>query len=136
MSEEFEKTINLCLIYSKDLRWMLAKICKNDKLDGLLIPSNNSVPQVMMSQVVKKEVGLEIEPSKWGMVTALQHIEKKWKIDVYVTISEIETINQENFTLISLWDLPDNIHPNLKWLIPLSLDFTMHGSSFNQILMK
>lgn len=137
MDEKFQKTLNLCLIYSKDLTKMLVKKCKHQKLDGLLINSENAgMDQVQISKVIHDELGLEIPPTRWQIVTTLQNIERKWKIDVYLTYSEIETIKNENFELINPLDLPENIHPNLRWLIPLSIDFTVFGSSFNQILMK
>ncbi len=137
MAEEFEKTLNLCLIYSNDLRYLLLKRCKNGKLDALLVDHDKAgLPQVKLSKVINQELGLEIQPSRWQLVTTLQNIEKKWKIDVYLSASEIETIKKDGFELINPTELPEDIHPNLKWLVPLSIDFTVFSSSFNQILMK
>lgn len=137
MEEEFEKTLNLCLIYSNDLKYLLLKKCKNNKLDGLLIQHDiKGIVQVSLSKIIHEELDLKILPTKWQIITTLQNIEKKWKIDVYLTASEIETIKKENFELVDPLNLPDNVHPNLKWLVPLSIDFTIFGSSFNQILMK
>jgi len=137
MSQEFEKTFSLCLIYSKDLNYILLRKVKNDKLDALLIENDGSgIDQVKISKVVHQELNLEIAPTRWQIVTTLQQIEKKWKIDVYLTASEIETINKEGYVLCDPKDLPDNTHPNLKWIVPMSIDFTIFNSSFNQILMK
>jgi len=137
MEEEFKKTLNLCLIYSNDLKYLLLKKCKNNKLDGLLIQHDiKEIVQVSLSKIIYKELNLKILPTKWQIITTLQNIEKKWKIDVYLTASKIETIKKENFELVDPLNLPDNVHPNLKWLVPLSIDFTIFGSSFNQILMK
>lgn len=137
MEEEFKKTLNLCLIYSNDLKYLLLKKCKNNKLDGLLIQHDiKEIVQVSLSKIIYEELNLKILPTKWQIITTLQNIEKKWKIDVYLTASKIETIKKENFELVDPLNLPDNVHPNLKWLVPLSIDFTIFGSSFNQILMK
>jgi hypothetical protein len=137
MADEFEKCINLCLIYSKDLRFLLLKEYKNDKLDAPLVEdTGKGAAQVRISKTIQNELGLEIDPMNWQIVTTLQHIEKKWKIDVYLTVSEIEAVKKEGFVLVNPVKLPDNCHPNLKWLIPMSIDFTIFGSSFNQILMK
>ena len=136
MSEDFEKCFNLCLIYSKDLKSILLKKCTNDKLDGLVIENNSGIDQVQISKLIHDELDLTIDPNRWQIITTLQNIEKKWKMDVYISASEIETIDKDGYELCDPFNLPDNCHPNLKWIVPMSVDFTVFGSSFNQILMK
>jgi hypothetical protein len=137
MAEEFEKCISLCLIYSKDLKHLILKKCKNGKLDGLLVDhEQKGAAQVNLSKILNDTLGLEIPPMRWQIVTTLQNIERKWKIDVYLTVADVETIKHDDFILIDPANLPEECHPNLKWLVPLSIDFTIMGSSFNQILMK
>lgn len=136
MDNDFEKSFCLCLLYSKNLKYILLKRVKNGKLDALLIQSDNNVDQIKLSKIMNKEFNLEIEPTRWQIVTTLQNIDRKWKIDVFLTVAEIDNINKDGFELINPYDLPDECHPNLKWLIPLSIDLTVFASSFNQILMK
>jgi len=136
MSEDFKKNFSLCLIYSKDLKSILLKQVKNDKLDGLLVEVNTGIDQVEMSKIVNTELDLKIDPNKWQIITTLQNIDRDWNIDVYISAIEIETIDKEGYQICDPFDLPDNCHPNLKWLVPMSIDFTIFGSSFNQILMK
>jgi len=137
MADEFETCFNLCLIYSKDLKKILLKRCKNGKLDGLMVSSSSSgINQVEISKLINKELGLEIKPTRWQIVTTMPQVEKKWKIDVYLTAADIDSVSKEGFELIDTSAIPDDCHPNLKWIIPMSIDFTIFGSSFNQILMK
>ena len=137
MADEFETCFNLCLIYSKDLKKILLKRCKNGKLDGLMVSSSSSgINQVEISKLINKELGLEIKPTRWQIVTTMPQVEKKWKIDVYLTAADIDNVSKEGFELIDTSAIPDDCHPNLKWIIPMSIDFTIYGSSFNQILMK
>ena len=136
MSEDFEKCFSLGLIYSKDLKSILLKEVKNDKLDGLIVECASGIDQVEMSKIVNSEFDLKIDPNRWQIITTLQNIDRQWKIDVYIAASEIETIDKEGYQLCDPFNLPDNCHPNLRWLVPMSIDFTIFGSSFNQILMK
>ena len=139
MDPEFTKIINLCLIFSKDLKEILLKKCKNGKWDGLLIDNDESqIETVYLSKIINSEIGLEINPMNWQIVTTLQNIEKKWMINVYMTISEIQKIHKTGFISAEVGFMlsEGDCHPNLKWLIPMAIDFTVFGSSFNQILMK
>jgi len=136
-NKEFQKTINLCLIYSNDIKHLLLKKCSNGKLDGLMVAGGDvGAAPVEISKTIQRETGLTIPPMQWQIITTLQNIDKKWKIDVYLTAADIESINHPDLQLIDPINIPPECHPNLKWLIPLSIDFTVLGSSFNQILMK
>jgi hypothetical protein len=88
-----------------------------------------------MSKIIYDDLNVTIKPTEWRIITTLQNIDKRWKVDVYSTIHNFSII-KDNFEVVNVKDLPSNIHPNLEWLIPLSLDLNMHGSIFNQILMK
>ncbi len=136
MDEKFEQQLNLCLIYSNDLKYLLLKNTKHGKLDGLLVNSGGKISQLELSKMINKELGLKIEPTNWQIVTTLQNINRDWKIDVYLTAAEIANVNKEGFELVNPNNLPENVHPNLKWLVPLSIDLTIFFSGFNQILMK
>lgn len=137
MDTDYEKTFKLCLIYSNDLKNILLRKVDGNKLDGLVIKCpKKGIEEVELSRLLNKELKVEIPPSRWQIVTTLQNIDKKWKIDVFITACDINSISKEGFSVFPTNDLPENCHPNLKWIIPMTLDLTVLGSGFNQILMK
>jgi hypothetical protein len=137
MEPQFEKTYNLCLLYSDDLTKLLLREVKNDKLDALLIEDNGKVAiETELSKIIFKELDLKIEPGKWQLLITLPQIERKWQIRIYVASADISSIDKKGFVEIDPANLPDNCHPNLKWLVPYSLDLTIYRCQFNQVLMK
>jgi hypothetical protein len=136
MIEEFEKCMSLCLIYSDDLKFLMLRPSTGGLLDGILADSNGETIQVELSKLLNSAYGLEIAPGKWKTITTLQNIEKKWKLNVYSVSCNLSKIDTSKCNIVNVDDLPMDIHPNLKWLIPLSLDLTVHHSMFNQTLIK
>ena len=137
MSLTFRYNNILAFIFSKDL----SKILLNkhlDKLDGFYYQQKEKeLSNVDISKNIFEETGLEIKPSSWRLLVSLQNIEKVWKTDILMTIADIEkSLHIEKNTIVTINNIPTNCHPNLRWLLPLAIDPTIHPSIYNQILMK
>jgi hypothetical protein len=133
----FNNYYSLALIFSKDLKQVVLKnTC--GKLDGILV-ENSKIGIAEQELVIKinQEVGLELEPNELRIITSLQNMNKNWKIDIYMLITDLDKIKFDtNIVTMNINKFENNCHPNLSWLIPLCLDGMVHGSIFNQILMK
>ena len=47
-----------------------------------------------------------------------------------------KSLNVEKNITVSIKNIPDNCHPNLRWLLPLAIDPSIYPSMYNQILIK
>ena len=138
MSVESKNYDILSLIFSEHLNFVLLKDNKL-KLDGFLYPietKSEIIDEVFLSKKVSEDTGLKIEPGKWRKVVTLQNIQKIWRIDIVMAVTDLSKRKESSDVIVPINDLPDNCHPNIKWIIPLCLDPTVYGSIFNQILMK
>ena len=137
MSISFNSYFSLAFIFSKDLKQVLLKnTC--GKLDGILVEnSKTGIAEQELIVKINQETGLELEPAELRIITSLSNMNKEWNINVYMVMTDIEKINStKDLIIMETNKIEDRCHPNLKWLIPLCLDISIHGSSFNQILMK
>lgn len=136
MSISFNKNFSLAFVFSTDLSKVLLENVSG-KLDGIIVEnSKDGIAEPELSVKINQVTGLEINPSELRIVTSLPNMNKEWKIDVYMTITNFDKITSKDITKMETSSLEDNCHPSLKWLIPLCLDISVYGSTFNQILMK
>ena len=136
MSISFNKNFSLAFVFSTDLSKVLLENVSG-KLDGIIVEnSKDGIAEPELSVKINQVTGLEINPSELRIVTSLPDMNKEWKIDVYMTITNFDKITSKDITKMETSSLEDNCHPSLKWLIPLCLDISVYGSTFNQILMK
>jgi len=137
VSISFNKNFSLAFVFSADLSKVLLENVSG-KLDGIMTEnSKDGIAEPELSVKINQVSGLKIEPSQLRIVTSLPNMNKEWKIDVYMTMVDIDKIAQnENLIIMETSKIEDNCHPSLKWLIPLCLDISVYGSAFNQILMK
>lgn len=125
----------LVLIFSKDMTKVLLEN-KNNKYDGFFYKNETELQYTEVSKAIKEETGYEINPGDFRNVTNLQNINKIYQTTVLMTIVDLKDIVKENHVVIDVNNIPANCIPQLKWLIPLSIDLTVYGCEFNQILMK
>jgi len=136
VSISFNKNFSLAFVFSTDLSKVLLENVSG-KLDGIIVEnSKDGIAEPELSVKINQVTGLEINPSELRIVTSLPNMNKEWKIDVYMTITNFDKITSKDITKMETSSLEDNCHPSLKWLIPLCLDISVYGSTFNQILMK
>jgi 8-oxo-dGTP diphosphatase len=90
-----------------------------------------------MSREFKEETGVVINAEEW---VQFSHIHRPgfYHLDLYYAHSDlafdVRTIEKEEVHIVKVNNLPENIIPNLQWLIPLALDKEMDFS--NPILMQ
>jgi hypothetical protein len=142
MSKEFQNEFTTLFIFKSDLSGVLLvkntilipytffMFCK-DKLSGITCKKENDQFQFDLEKECKKILDKDIKPDQFILITSLQNIEKNWKINIVATISDFE---HESF--YSIKQLPHNIIPYVSWLVPMCCDLSVHGSQFNQIIMK
>ena len=135
MSSEFKDIFSLIFIFSNNLSKVLLEE-KDKKLDGIIFKNNDKIDVVEISKKINNDINIKIEPNHFRLVLKLQNINKLWLFNIYMSVSEIENIKSEKYKVIDVENIPNNCHPTLKWLLPLSIDITVYRSGFNQILMK
>jgi hypothetical protein len=135
---DFNVNCTLVLLFSDDLQNVLLLSKSSGILDGFFIIENDKeISAVFVTKAINPVLKEKIEPHNLRIVTTLQNIEKKWKIDVYmISVKQDDVILNQDMRWVPIDKLDNTCLPNLKWLIPLSIDSTVYGSSFNQILMK
>ncbi len=130
-------------LFTKDSKYVVLIKKINPKWqEGLLngvggkIEENESSLDAM-SREFKEETGVTIKAEEW---INFSHIHRPgfYHLDLYYAHSElafdVRTIEKEEVHIVEVNNLPKNIVPNLKWLIPLALDKEMDFS--DPILMK
>lgn len=138
MNREFGIHFSMGIIVTKDLKRILLHKCSSGKLDGFVMENSDSdMNTVEFTKAVFDEIDAKIDPKCWQILTRLSNIEKKWAMDVYIAAYDLDNLKlRDDYIIYSTDDLPSECHPNLKWLIPMAIDFTVFGCTFNQILMK
>lgn len=91
---------------------------------GGKIEEGESPVQAMVREC-EEETGVSISENNW---TCYAHLTKPnyFELDVFFAISDLtfsaKTTEKEHVHILKLDDIPNNIIPNLKWLIPMALD--------------
>ena len=135
MSILFKKYFSLAIIFNKDLTKVYLKNV-NGKLDAFLVESNVTGKAVMveLSKKINNSTNLLIKPEDWRNVISLHQIDKS--MSTTVVSSFIDTEDMKDVEILDINNLPDNVIPNLKWLIPLCLDVCVIGSNYNQVIVR
>lgn len=135
---KFSKYYILGLIFSNDLNRVLVSNI-NGKYDGFMIESTNLENDIVQfSKYINKTTNIKIDPKNWELKLTISNIEKKWTIDFYLSLyNKLKDIKpNDSYQLLNTYDLPNNCHPQLKWLIPMAIDPTIYPTKCNQILIK
>ncbi len=118
-------------LFSQDAtRVVLIKKCLPEWQQGLLngvggkIENNESSCDAMVREF-QEETGVFVAHDQWTCYTKIYR-PNYYELDVYYAYSDLayeaKTVEREEVYLIKLQDIPENIIPNLRWLIPLALD--------------
>ncbi len=85
------------------------------------IEEGESSPEAMVREF-KEETGVEIVD--WDLFAKLQGSD--WSVDFYrafgIDLTTLKTTTDEEVLVYPVDQLPSDVLPNLRWLIPLSLD--------------
>jgi hypothetical protein len=135
---DFRTNCILVLLFSEDLKNVLLLKKSDGKHDGFFFLDNKTeISMVHTAKFMNVSLKEKILPHNLRIVTTLQNIDKNWKIDVYmISTKQDNVILHDDMIWFSIDELDNTCQPNLRWLIPLSVDGAVYGSSFNQILMK
>lgn len=82
--------------------------------------------QVAIAREFDEEAGLSTKPEDWKEVGSLNGPDCIVHIFMSIgDISECHTMESEEIYICSVAEIPTNIVPNLRWLIPIMLDDTI-----------
>ena len=78
-----------------------------------------------MTREFAEETGVSIAPAQWTCYACIYR-PNHYHVDVYFAYSElaysVRSVEQEQVKLCKVDELPSNLIPNLRWLIPMALD--------------
>ena len=138
MTVQFESYHTLGLIYSKDLKHVLLHQSSNGLIDGWFYDNQKEkIATVDFTKMIFEKTNLKIDPNQWQIITSLSNIERKWSTDVYIAVCDFDKDTlPEHCHVTEVDNISESCRPHLRWLVPLSIDFSILGCTFNQILMK
>jgi 8-oxo-dGTP diphosphatase len=107
---------NVLLIHKNRPDWQKGKLNgPGGKLE------ENETPHECVSREINEETTLAISPEKWTLVAEL--FAPEWNVKFFGTVhaspTDAKTTTDEKVEWISVKKLPENVIPNLQWLIPL-----------------
>ena len=109
-------TSNVVLIEKKRPEWQCGKL---NGVGGHI--ESGEMPLEAMQMEFLEETGLRV--MDWQLCVNM--VGKDWRVHFYSahgSIARVTTITDEEVVIVPIHNLPDNIIPNLRWLIPLCLD--------------
>lgn len=128
-----EKLERVLLMHKNRPDWQVGKI---NGLGGKIESGESS--KECIAREVEEESGLKIAKEDWIYLGRLNA--RDWYVDVFTyiwtgSLSEAKTITDEQIEWFEVNNLPQNIIPNLGWIIPLVVDRIMHND-FNLISVE
>lgn len=97
----------------------------------------DETPEQAMSREFEEETGVITSSSDWQSFLILIN-PNKYRVYMLFTFSEkfdsVKTVEQEIVSLHHVNSLPENIIPNLAWLIPLSQDHKVMKNNLIEII--
>lgn len=97
----------------------------------------DETPEQAMSREFKEETGVITSSSDWQSFLILIN-PNKYRVYMLFTFSEkfdsVKTVEQEVVSVHDVNSLPENIIPNLAWLIPLSKDNKVMKNNLIEII--
>ena len=136
MGIDFKSYSSVILMFSTNMKDVVL-IEKSGKYDGIVYNDKTKITEVELSKKINNDFNLQIDPYKFRTVVTLQNIDAVRYVTIYMAVTDLEKIKKDTGTIISLVDaIPNNAIPQLKWLIPLSIDSTIYGCECNQLLTR
>ena len=136
MGIDFKSYSSVILMFSTNMKEIVL-IEKSGKYDGIVYNDKTKITEVELSKKIKNDFDLQIDPYKFRTVVTLQNIDAIRYVTIYMAVADLEKIKKDNTVLISSIDsIPDYTIPQLKWLIPMSIDSTIYGCECNQLLTR
>lgn len=132
----FKKYFSLAIVFNDKLNKIYLKNV-NNKLDAFLYETDitQKAPMVLLSQKLVDDHKIIVKPEDWRMVACLNQIDQVVSTNI-VTSYVTEDISYLGVDCYDINSLPNNVIPNLKWIVPLCLDMCVIGSSYNQIIIR
>lgn len=91
---------------------------------GGKVEANETSVEAMVRECVE-ETGVHTQPADWQYFANVFR-ENSYDVDIYFARTDLafsaKTIEAEEIHIIEVAAIPQNIIPNLRWLIPLALD--------------
>lgn len=82
-------------------------------------------PLHAMSREFEEETGVHIAPELWRCYAKIDRPDI-YHLDVFMAVSDLafeaKTVEKEKVVICRVSSLPENLIPNLKWLVPMALD--------------
>lgn len=115
---------HVILIEKKRPSWQRGKL---NGVGGKI--ESGETPHHAMKREFKEETGMCIRRKKWNRMVVL--VGADWKVHFFWAIGKLtnaRTVTDERISICNTKLLPENVIPELRWLIPLCLDKGFCGS--------
>jgi 8-oxo-dGTP diphosphatase len=113
-----ERKKHVALILKNRPDWQSGKF---NAIGGSVETEKAEFPLGAMRREFKEETGLDVD--NWHAFATLED-DRGWKVYFYWAIGEVwacRKTTDEDIKVFRVEDLPENIIPNLRWLIPMAL---------------
>lgn len=126
---------NVVLISKQKPSWQRGFL---NGVGGKIEPGETSL-QAMVREF-EEETGVKTHSDDWSSIASLQET-NGWSVDVFATVAfdedfwSVRTTTDEEIVVVlaRFLDARSDVLPNLRWLIPLCLDFFRIGSNLSKI---
>ena len=122
----FNKDLSkVLLIHKLHPEWQNGRV---NGIGGKIEPGEESIDCIVRE--IREETGLITDKDKW--IYAGKNIDSDWVVDFYSyqyhgNEKDAQQMIDEEIEWFDLNALPENLIPNLAWLIPLALDKLTHN---------
>lgn len=86
---------------------------------------DGETPNQAMAREFKEEVGVDTLPSDWEHTITLKDEMGEWEVEFFLAFGDSSiatTMTDEQVERYDAWNVPTDAIPNLRWIIPLSMD--------------
>lgn len=112
----------VALIEKQKPRWQKGKW---NGIGGKIKPGEHEIDA--MSREFHEETGVLFSPTAWTEITTLRGDD--WEVTffylIHLHVMKVKTMTKERVAIHAPSQLPENVIPNLRWLIPLAMDDTV-----------
>jgi 8-oxo-dGTP diphosphatase len=86
---------------------------------------DGETPAEAMAREFKEEVDIQTAPDQWRHTITLQDEKNEWVVHFFMAEgdgSAAKTMTDEPVERYDAWNMPFDALPNLRWIVPLSMD--------------